>query len=95
MTDYFGELLDVSDVTLQALRQKPKDTEQFRIMMRATTGAIVEVLECQYRKYFDTAISEKLIEEMQSARTHNIDAEEVMGMFSTAQKRHPVSCPAR
>lgn len=35
------------------------------------------------------ARSLKLEEETQSARTHNIDAEEIMGMFSSAQKRAP------
>ena len=48
-----------------------------------------DVLERQYKKYFETDISATLILETKSARYHNIDAEEVMGMFSAAQKKAP------
>ena len=46
------------------------------------------MLERQYRKYLDVDITDKL-KETQSARTHNIAVEEVMGMFSTAKQRVP------
>jgi len=49
--------------------------------MEACIHAIVDVLEHQYRKYSDVDITEKL-KETKFARTHNIDTEEVMGMFS-------------
>lgn len=43
------------------------------------------------KKYFDSKSdsNDKLRQETKSARSHNIDAEEVMGMFSAAQKRAP------
>ncbi|KAG1681468.1 hypothetical protein GQR58_011851 [Nymphon striatum] len=85
---FFGETLEDSH-TLTALRQAPKDPDQFRKVMRAVISAVVELLERQYRKYFDTELTEKLKEETKSARSHNIDAEEVMGMFSAAKNRAP------
>ena len=53
--------------------------------MGACIQTNVDVLEHQYRKYFDVDITEKLKEETKSANTHNIDAEEVMGMFSAVK----------
>ena len=88
-TDIFGKEMDASDATLQALRQAPKEPQFFKVMMGACIHAIVDVLERQYRKYFDVDITEKLKQETKSARTHNIDAEEVMGMFSAAKQRAP------
>ena len=82
--DFFGEPLKDSH-TLKALRQALKDPDQFRKMMRTVISAVVEMLERQYRKYFDTDVTEVT----KSARSHNIDAEEVMGMFSAAKKRAP------
>ena len=51
---------------------------------------MMKVLERQYTKYFDSVdIKEKLKSETKSARLHNIDAEEVMGMFSAVKKKIP------
>ena len=64
----------------------------FAQMMQACLMTIVGVLERQYKKYFDLDISlctNKLREEIKSARSHNIDAEEIMGMFSAAQQKSP------
>lgn len=87
--DFFGDALKDSDETLQKLRDPPKDEDLFKVMMEACLGAIVEVLERQYKKYFEIDLTEKLKEETKSARTHNIDAEEIMGMFSASKKRSP------
>ena len=87
--DIFDDQMDSSDATLLALRQPPKDPELFTKMMQACLIAILDVLDRQYKKYFDTDVTEQLKEETKSARTHNIDAEEVMGMFSAAKKRAP------
>lgn len=51
--------------------------------------AFIQVLERQYAKYFALDITDTLRKEVESARSHNIDAEELMGMFSTAQKKSP------
>ncbi|CAM4569827.1 unnamed protein product [Leuciscus chuanchicus] len=87
--DFFGDALKDSDATLQKLRDPPKDEDLFKVVMEACLGAIVEVLERQYKKYFEIDLTKKLKEETKSARTHNIDAEEIMGMFSASKKRSP------
>ena len=46
------------------------------------------MLERQYAKYFDLDITEKLKEETESTKSHNVDAEEIMGMFSSAKQIH-------
>ena len=81
--DIFG-----SDATLIKLKQ-PKDMEIFKDLMRVCLGAIIAVLEKQYKKYFALNNSDVLRRETKSARTHNIDAEEVMGMFSALKNKAP------
>ena len=79
--DFFGDLL-VSGSTLSALRQGAlKDTNTFSNMMKVCLEAIIAVIERQYSKYFTWDLDQKLREETKSARSHNIDAEEIMGMF--------------
>ena len=58
-------------------------------------------MERQYKKYFECEITEQLRKETESARSHNIDAEEIMGMFSATKKKSPnatlcyISCKMR
>jgi len=51
----------------------------------------MDVLETQYKKYFagDWEASERLRLETKSARSHNMDAEEIIGtgMFSTEKRK--------
>ena len=54
-------------------------------MVKVCLTAVVTVLERQYDRYFSMDINKKLEEENESARCHNIDAEEIMGMFSAAK----------
>ena len=58
-------------------------------MMTAVMSLSVTVLERQYKKYFEINLTAKLAEETKSARSHNIDAEEIMGMFSAPKKKSP------
>ena len=58
-------------------------------MLKASLSAAHQVLERQYKKYFANDLTETLKEETLSARCHNIDAEEIMGMFSAAKQRAP------
>lgn len=88
--NFFGEKLDTSDATLQALlRQPPEDASMFSSMMGSCLKAAIDVLDRQYEKYFAMDVTDVLKEETKSARAHNIDAEEIMGMFSAAQKKTP------
>ena len=47
------------------------------------------VIERQYARYFVLDVDDVLRKETESSRAHNIDAEEVMGMFSAAKVRSP------
>jgi hypothetical protein len=74
---------------LLELQQKPIDEDLFMSMMKNCLTAIVTVLEKQYRRYFDLDVTNELRKETESARCHNIDAEQVMGMFSAAKANAP------
>lgn len=59
-------------------------------MMTVCLTAAVMVLEKQYSRHFSLDITETLTKETESARLNNIDAEQVMGMFS-ALKDHALN----
>ena len=81
--DFFGGNLDTeNDRTLRKLLQLPSDMESFSGMMKSVIAAPVTVLDRQYKNYFGLDVSERLAEETRSARSHNVDAEKIMGMFS-------------
>ena len=58
-------------------------------MMKASLSMIVTVLLRQYDRYFNMELTDLLRKETESARCHNIDAEEIMGMFSAAKVHAP------
>ena len=88
--NFFGGNLDTeSDRTLRKLLQPPFDMDSFSGMMKSVMSASVTVLDRQYKNYFGIDLSERLAEETGSARSHNMDAEEIMGMFSALQKKSP------
>jgi len=87
--DFFGNLL-VGDATMAALREGvANDNNSYLNMMRYCLIAIVDVINHQYKKHFSWDLHETLEEETKSARSHNIDAEQMVGMFSVAQQRSP------
>lgn len=90
-TDLFGNQLNASDTILEKLQQPPKDTVMFTQMMESCLRVVILVLERQYQRYFaDTwTVTEKLKQETTSARSHNMDAEELMGKFSALKKKAP------
>jgi len=59
--------------------------------MESYLRAVISVLERQCQQYFFNTwtVTEKLKQETTSARSHNMDAEELMGMFSALRKKHP------
>ena len=85
--DFFGRDLGDADETLKSLRQQPADKELFCSMMSTCIHAIVDVLERQYRRYLEMEVTDELREETQTARLHNINSEELMGMFSTGKEQ--------
>ena len=88
-TDLFGDSLIDTDCTLQKLRVQPSPSnkEFLSEMIVACLSSVVAVLQQQYQRYFGIDITDQLRRETQSARCHNMDAEEVMGMFSAGQER--------
>ena len=87
--DFFGNPL-VADATMAALREGvARDSTIYVNMMRSCLTAIIDVINHQYKKYFSWDLHETLEEETKSARSHNIDAEEMVGMFSAAKQRSP------
>lgn len=70
-------------------QEKSVDKALFVRMMEACLSQTVDVLEKQYQRYFITDLTEKLRKETESTRCHNIDAEEIMGMFSAAKEWAP------
>ena len=89
-TDFFRKEL-VMDATLSKLRECPKDQTVFQDRMKACLGTIIDVLEKQHQKYLGIDISEQFQKETRSARSHNIDSEQMKGMFSAAQKKAPAA----
>lgn len=88
--DFLGNTLGtMHDKTVAALQQMPIDEVLFSQMIKACLTSIIELLERQYKRYFSLDITEKLRDETKSARSHNIDAEEIMGMFSAAKSKAP------
>ena len=84
--DFFGSCLASDAHILQA---PPADEDMFISMMKSCLCSIVDVLERQYNKYFELNIDERLKKESESVRSHNIDAEEIMGMFTAAKSHAP------
>ena len=73
----------------QKSKNSPSGENCFEGVMKVCLQAVVTVLERQYAKYFVSDLSAKLQAETESARLHNIDAEEIIGMFGSLQKRAP------
>ena len=88
-TDFFIKELNTSDTTLRQLQKQPADEPLFCKMMKSSLQAVETVLRRQYKRNFKMDITEELRKETESARAHNIDAEEIIGMFSAAQKHAP------
>ena len=78
-----------NDVTYKKLQESPENETMFLKMAEVCLTAVITVLERQYDRYFAMDVSKKLEEETESASCHNIDAEEIMGMFSTAKNNAP------
>ena len=65
------------------------DQHLFDRMMKSALLSVITVLERQYSRYFAINLSDVLRKETESARCHNIDAEDVMGMFSATLNHAP------
>lgn len=86
-TDFFGNA--AADATLLKLQESPDNEKLFVTMMTACLSSVITVLERQYDRYFTMDLTDTLKTETESARCHNIGAEEIMGMFSAAKHNAP------
>ena len=90
-TNCFGEPVDESS-TLTALQRYPP-APTFEKIMKDSLGAIVQLLNRQYKKQFECS-SEELREVTKSSRSNNIHAEQIMGMLSASIHRAPAATVA-
>ena len=86
-TDFFGNAIDCTidkKVWLPAA-----NINKFSVRFKAVLTATMSVIQRQYQRYYAMEVSEDVTSKLESARTHNMDSEEVMGMFSAGQSRAP------
>ncbi|KAL5004056.1 hypothetical protein ScPMuIL_017512 [Solemya velum] len=88
MANFFGDELTQDD-ELVKLQRDPDDVPLFVFMMKCCLTSIVGVLEKQYRPNFELNITAELKKETESASRHNIDAEQIMGMFGALKGHAP------
>uniref|UniRef100_A0A2C9JTC5 Uncharacterized protein n=1 Tax=Biomphalaria glabrata TaxID=6526 RepID=A0A2C9JTC5_BIOGL len=86
--DFFDEDLDANDPVLQVLLLCPQDM-QVEHMFKDCLSSIASVIQRQYESFLCMDESELMKLEAESARSHNMDSEEVVGMFSAEKKRAP------
>ncbi|XP_047138521.2 uncharacterized protein LOC124814655 [Hydra vulgaris] len=98
-TDFFDQPLEPN--ILESVTSLCSVDEELLKMTLACLIAVEDVLNRQYSRYFSLTVTETFKEETASARLHNIDSEELMGMFSDAKVRAPnaticyISCKLR
>ncbi|XP_070181627.1 uncharacterized protein [Littorina saxatilis] len=87
-TDFFGG--DISkDPVLHSIAAFTPRTDEMRDMLTLCLDAVMSVIDRQYKKQFEIVQTDDLQAQTQTARLHNIDAEELMGMFSAAKEKAP------
>ena len=82
---------DSSDPTVKTLQQHRRGDAKFGDMVTTCLESICELLNRQYRKYFEGNLKSMLEEKGKSTRLNNIDFEELMGMFGAGKNRAPTS----
>ena len=85
--DFFGDPVDLSDKILWTLDGDSAD--EISKVLKDVLAAIMSVVQRQYKNYYAMEVTDDLRSKLASARTHNMDSEEVMGMFSAGQARAP------
>lgn len=85
--DFFGEDL-VKDQKNIWTSDVPND--QFSEMLKSLLAATMQVIQNQYKRYYEMEdMSHDELQKLNTARTHNMDSEELMGMFSALHARAP------
>ena len=83
-TDFFGNAIDC---TIDEKVWLP--AADINKILRGSKLSTMSIIQRQYQRYYAMEVSEDVTSKLESARTHNMDSEEVMGMFSAGQSRVP------
>ena len=86
--DFFGNPLDLNDHIISNLR-RIDTTSRFIEMIKVCLEGSVNVIESQYKHYFDMDITDDLMKTSRSVRSSNIAAERCMGIFSEILEKSP------
>ncbi|KAK6177153.1 hypothetical protein SNE40_015313 [Patella caerulea] len=86
--DFFGDPIEKTD---RAIWDEDVDIHDFSQVMKGVLNSTLEVIMRQYKTYFEMTWDDSTREKLSSARTHNMDSEEVMDMFSAMQERAPAA----
>uniref|UniRef100_UPI00358EAAAF uncharacterized protein isoform X1 n=3 Tax=Myxine glutinosa TaxID=7769 RepID=UPI00358EAAAF len=91
-TDIFGNRLAEDDPVLIALRNSTEVSESFKVTASQLAAGFLAVLNRQLQRYLHGDLSdpsEEVLAQTASAPTHNIFAEEVLGMVDSQVRRAP------
>nr|XP_047146751.1 uncharacterized protein LOC124819309 [Hydra vulgaris]XP_047146752.1 uncharacterized protein LOC124819309 [Hydra vulgaris]XP_047146753.1 uncharacterized protein LOC124819309 [Hydra vulgaris]XP_047146754.1 uncharacterized protein LOC124819309 [Hydra vulgaris] len=86
-TDFFGN--DIKDVVFDSIISFCPVTNEMSKALGDCLNAVISVIDRQYKRQFEMSSNDLLKDQTKSARLHNIDSEEVMGMFSAAKHKAP------
>ncbi|XP_047146716.2 uncharacterized protein LOC124819371 [Hydra vulgaris] len=86
-TDFFGN--DVKDVVFDSIISFCPVTNEMSKALGDCLNAVISVIDRQYKRQFEMSSNDLLKDQTKSARLHNIDSEELMGMFSAAKHKAP------
>ena len=86
--DFFGDPV-IHAPSEEAIWKEDVDMTIFSSMIKGVQRATLEVSKKQYQRYYAMDVDDNMMENLSSARTHNMDSEEVMGMFSANHVRAP------
>nr|XP_047125514.1 uncharacterized protein LOC124807570 [Hydra vulgaris] len=86
-TDFFGN--DIKDVVFDSIISFCPVTNEMSKALGDCLNAVISVIDRQYKRQFEMSSNDLLKDQTKSARLHNIDSEELMGMFSAAKHKAP------
>jgi hypothetical protein len=87
-SDFLGNPLP-KDIPQVRLHSAGVDESKLKKLLERLLSVCETVIERQYGELLTTEVDAQFVEQTQSARTHNIIAEEIVGMFSAAKERSP------
>ena len=83
-TDFFGNI--IKDPAFDSIISFCPVTDEMSKTLAECLKAVVSVID---RRQFNMSSNDQIMNQTKSARLHNIDSEELMGMFSAAKQKAP------